>query len=105
MRLDRMQLVIEADTDDFEELCRIAELDGTKDLRFADLAGVDFGHMDISGFDFTGADMSGCDLRNAKNHDKAIFGDAEIAGAIWLTDFLAYHKSIFESFGERDDPC
>src|SRR3954453_14777801 len=70
LRLSRADLgtivaVLDAPTDSFVSLARIAELDPAHDFRGANLRGVDFGTDDLSGFDFSGADLTGADLSRA----------------------------------------
>ena len=38
----------------------------SKDFRFADLKGIDFGKNDLRGFDFRGAKLDGCKFKNSK---------------------------------------
>ena len=80
--LNAIQRVLEADSDDFISLAKLAELDPKMDFRGADLRGVDFGRSDLSGFDFTSADLRGADFRRASVAG-AIFTDANSSGTLW----------------------
>ncbi|MCP5365524.1 MAG: SUMF1/EgtB/PvdO family nonheme iron enzyme [Hyphomicrobiales bacterium] len=62
----RVRLVAEARTVNFVELLRIAELDPTRDLRFADWSDVEFSDCDLTGFDFSGANLRGCLFEGAQ---------------------------------------
>jgi hypothetical protein len=64
--------VLDAQTDGFVALVRLAGLDRGRDFRGAILDGVDFGTDDVGGFDFSGADLTGADLRRAAGLDKII---------------------------------
>ena len=57
--------ILEAKTNDFVELAKIAGLDIATDFAGADLRGVDLRGVDLSGADLSGADLSGADLRGA----------------------------------------
>ena len=58
--------IVGAETNDFEELTKMAGLDPAKDFRGADLRGVDFGKADLTGYDFSGADLRGANFSDAK---------------------------------------
>lgn len=58
--------VLEAETDDFVQLLRVAGLDTAKALQYADLRGIDFSGATLAGLNFTGARIEGCDFRSAK---------------------------------------
>jgi hypothetical protein len=76
--------IVQADTVNFAELCRLAGLDPVRSFRFSNLSGVDFSNCDLSGFDFTGANLTGANFRRAK-YDKAIFKDAITTDAKWAS--------------------
>ena len=64
LRLSRADLgtivaVLDAATDSFETLAKLAGLDPARDFRGADLRGVDFGTDDLTVFDFSSADLTG----------------------------------------------
>jgi MFS family permease len=67
--------ILQADTTNFIELCRLGGLDRRSAFRFSDLSGVDFSDCDLSGFDFTGANLTDADFTRAR-YDNAIFKDA-----------------------------
>jgi WD40 repeat protein len=67
----------QAETERFDELARLLELDPAKDLRFADLSGTDFAGSDLAGFDFSGARLLGCSFRGARIAG-AYFDEAEL---------------------------
>lgn len=71
-----------ADGCNFAVLVKIAGLDPKKDLRGADLRGVDFGASDLRGFDFTLANLNGAKLDKANVVD-AIFDKAQIEDVVW----------------------
>jgi formylglycine-generating enzyme required for sulfatase activity len=77
---DRARAVIEADTNDFAELIRIAGIDPSSGLRFRDWSRVDFRGCDLRGFDFTGARLADCQFGGAFI-EHARFDRAEIQGA------------------------
>lgn len=83
----RLQLIDEAQTDDFAELVRIAGLDPQRDLRFADWSGANFRGADLRGFDFTGARFHGCDFTGARiaetRFDQAELGVVEHIATAW----------------------
>jgi uncharacterized protein YjbI with pentapeptide repeats len=70
-----IQQILEAETNDFVELARIAGLDIATDFAGADLSGAGLSGADLSGADLSGAnlslaklsgaDLSGADLRGA----------------------------------------
>jgi Leucine-rich repeat (LRR) protein len=70
--LRRMVAVLDAQTNGFVALVRLAGLDPARDFRGAVLDGVDFGRDDLSGFDFSGADLSGAILTLATGLDRII---------------------------------
>lgn len=70
---ERIQDIIDAPTEDFAELLKIAGLDPKKALRFADWSGADFGNADVAGWDFTGAKLNEANLSRVINIDKAFF--------------------------------
>jgi formylglycine-generating enzyme required for sulfatase activity len=73
----KRQEVLAASTSDFGELVRLAGLDPTLHLRFADWSGVDFRGSDLRDFDFTGSSLVGCDFTGALI-EGARFDQAEI---------------------------
>jgi formylglycine-generating enzyme required for sulfatase activity len=79
--------VVEAPTELFTELVRLAGLQPSTDFRFANLYNAVFDGCDLSGFDFTGACLTGCSFRQAK-----------IAGACF--DFAQVSKRALK---EADD--
>src|ERR1043165_853288 len=82
-QLDRL---LSAPEDRFDQLAEVAGIDPTRDLRFADLQGVDFSGSVMKGWDFTGADLRGANFRGAQISE-CIFSDAigaNLAGAIKL---------------------
>ncbi|MEZ2238391.1 pentapeptide repeat-containing protein [Microcoleus sp.] len=95
-----IQQILEAETNDFMELARIAGLDIATDFAGADLSGVDLSGADLSNADLSnanlsdanlsgvnltlaklsGADLSGADLRGT-NLSKADLSGADLRGA------------------------
>lgn len=63
--VNRISAVLQAHTESFSELVRIAGLDPACDFVGADLRGVDFRTDDLSGFDFASADLTGANLSRA----------------------------------------
>ena len=82
----RKRRIDEAETDDFAELIRIAGLDPTRHLRFADWSGVNFSGSDLRGFDFTGAKLIGCNFKEAQiegaRFDQALIDEARPAAKL-----------------------
>jgi hypothetical protein len=67
-----MHRVLNAETDNFVELARIADLDPARDFTHLDLSQADLRNCDLTGFDFRGCIVPGAKFRGAK-----------IAGAIF----------------------
>ena len=61
--------VLDAPTDSFVILAKLAGLDPARDFRGANLRGVNFGADNLTGFDFSGADLTGTDLSRATGLD------------------------------------
>jgi formylglycine-generating enzyme required for sulfatase activity len=59
---ERARRVIEAETQDFNELIKLSGLDPKRHLRFADWSAVSFRNCDLRGFDMTAARLLGCDF-------------------------------------------
>jgi uncharacterized protein YjbI with pentapeptide repeats len=57
-----IQQILEAETNDFVELARIAGLDIATDFAGADLSGVDLSGADLSGADLSSANLSDANL-------------------------------------------
>jgi hypothetical protein len=74
-----------ADGATFTELMEIAGLDPKRDLRDADLSGVDFAGCDLRGYDFSGAVLTGASFRGAIV-DYAVFERADLTGVVWPID-------------------
>jgi uncharacterized protein YjbI with pentapeptide repeats len=66
------QAVVDAPTEGFVELVRIAGLSPQTDMVGGDWRNVDFKDQDLAGFDFTSSDMRGCKFDGALV-DKAVF--------------------------------
>ena len=64
--------VLEAESEDFVYLVKIAGLDPSSAFQFADLSNLDFSGLDLSGFNFTSARLDNCSFGGAKISD-AIF--------------------------------
>jgi hypothetical protein len=75
-----IQQILEAETNNFLELARIAGLDIATDFADADLRGVDLSGANLSGADLSGADLSGANLTFAKLSG-ADLSDADLSGA------------------------
>ena len=63
--LAAIRLVAEADTDNFVELIKLARLDPSEHLCFANWEGVDFSDCDLRGFNFTASSLKECKFRGA----------------------------------------
>ena len=63
---DRCRSVDLAETNDFAELAKLADLDKTRHFRGADWSDVSFRNTDVRGFDFTAARLHNCDFTGAK---------------------------------------
>lgn len=61
----RKRNVIDAPTDNFSELTKIAHLDKLQHFHHADWSGVDFSGCNLRGFDFTAARLLGCKFDGA----------------------------------------
>jgi (p)ppGpp synthase/HD superfamily hydrolase len=86
--LGRVVAVLDAPTNSFVALARIAGLDPARDFHGADLRGVDFGTDDLSGFRFFGADLRSADLSRTRGLKYARFDGAKTEGVSWPTDWL-----------------
>jgi hypothetical protein len=75
----RIARLLAADTSDFNELVRVAELDPAKDFRHADLAGGSMVGADLRGFDFSFSDFRDVDVTGASIAG-ARFERADLAG-------------------------
>jgi uncharacterized protein YjbI with pentapeptide repeats len=104
-----IQLVVEAKTDDFVELIKIADLNWTEDLTGADLKELNLVYIFLSGADLrytnlsntnlnhanfkfailSGANLSGADLSNA-NLDAANLKDADLSDTKLIATNLRY---------------
>lgn len=72
----QMKALIEAETDNFFDLCRMAGIDPKTELRNTDLEGVDF-----TGCDLRGCDLSGSNLRNATGSQAIWDSTTNLTGA------------------------
>ncbi|HEY1935893.1 MAG TPA: pentapeptide repeat-containing protein [Acetobacteraceae bacterium] len=70
--LRRVVTVLDAPTNGFVALVRVAGLDPACDFRGAVLDGVDFGTDDLGNFDFSGADLRGADMTRATGLDQMV---------------------------------
>lgn len=66
----------------FTDLMEIAGLDPGRDLRGADLRGVNFAGCDLAGYDFSGAMLAGSSFRDALV-EGAIFDRADLSAVRW----------------------
>jgi hypothetical protein len=69
--LAQILAILDAKTNSFVSLVRIAGLRPGHDFRGANLRGVNFRTDDLTGFDFSGADLIGADVSMAKGVDGA----------------------------------
>jgi uncharacterized protein YjbI with pentapeptide repeats len=69
-----IQQILEAETNNFVELARIAGLDIATDFAHADLSGVDLSGADLSNADLSNANLSNADLSGA-NLDNTRLGN------------------------------
>src|SRR5215510_5712792 len=71
-----------AETERFDELARLLQLDPANDFRFADLSTVDFSGSSLDGFDLTAARLIGCSFKGARIKgcffDQAELGNGQI---------------------------
>ena len=63
---DAIDRVLDASTNNFVELVKIAELDPGVDFQFRDLTGMDLSSQDLAGFNFSGSRMTGCSFFGAR---------------------------------------
>jgi formylglycine-generating enzyme required for sulfatase activity len=88
--IDRMAEVLQARTESFAALVRIAGLDPARDLIGADLRRVNFRDDDLTGFDFARADLTGADFSRARGLHPSMFAGAVSAGGTgWPDGFQA----------------
>jgi CheY-like chemotaxis protein len=89
----RIQLVLNAASDQFVDILHTIGLNPTRDLRFGDWHGLDLSGADLRGFDFTGADLSDTCFDGAlivgAIFDQATFDPASLRRA---ADFDSYDK-------------
>lgn len=78
----KLEELLNADTDDMVELLRMAELDPAKDLTYGNFQDVDWGDHDLAGYNFEGADLSGSDFSRAKIDGMTYVG-AKIDNVTW----------------------
>lgn len=74
--------VINAKTQNFTDLVKIANLRPDLDFRYANLTGINLSNLDLSGYDFTGADLSGCRFKNARLKGAILTGAKLSPGAL-----------------------
>lgn len=79
----KMKAVLEAETDNFLELCELAGLDLKKDLRYSNLEKVDFTGCDLRGLDLTGADLRGATGVQVIWDKTTILTGADLEGSIF----------------------
>lgn len=72
---EKIQRILDADSDNFVNLVRVAGLDPAKDFRHKRLHRVDFKDCDLAGFDFVGARFEHCSFVGARIAG-AVFDDA-----------------------------
>jgi hypothetical protein len=106
--LRTMLAVLDAPTNSFVALVRVAGLEPTQDFRGADLRGVDFGTDDLAGFDFSGADLTNADLSRATGLDRMITDSTtrlppEICRPQPDFDLSEVMASILDGFAPRAD--
>ena len=77
---DRARRVIEAKSENFIELIKVAQLDPGRDLRFSNWSGISFRGLDLRNFDLTGSRLVNCDFAGARIRG-ARFEGADIKGA------------------------
>lgn len=78
---DVIRQILNAESESFLDLVKVANLDPAKDFRGAMLRGVDFADCDLTGFDFSHAQLVECGFRGA------VLGNARFENtAIRLTD-------------------
>lgn len=82
---DQLLAMLNADTEDFLELAKMAGLDIKRDFSGADLSGVNLANADLTGCDFSYADLSNANLSNTNltraNLRNASFVKADLTGA------------------------
>src|SRR5882762_4186563 len=86
--ISRLQDVLSADGQCVDRLVEIAGLDPRRDLRFADLQGVDFSGSTLIGWDLTGADLQGAKFVGARLSNCVFTGAVglDLAGSIDVAD-------------------
>ncbi|UVK39954.1 pentapeptide repeat-containing protein [Mesorhizobium sp. AR10] len=90
-----LQSVAKASEAPFEQMVKLGGLQPSRDLRFADLQGVNISDSDIRGFDFTGADLRDCVGVRFKMDSTTILDGAELSGSIFAAK--ARLNTYFES--------
>jgi hypothetical protein len=97
--LSTMLNVLDAETNNFAELARVAGLQPNCDFCGADLHNVNFGTGDFSEFEFRNADLTGADLSHASGLRPSMFIGAIIDEATRLPDYV---RSDMPAERERD---
>jgi hypothetical protein len=119
-QIDRIEGVLNAETDTFSDLVKISGLNPSQDFRMADLSFVDFSGSDLSDFDFEFSDLRNASWKGVVNHPKnyriAMRGRAHDpvsgrdfpdwvarvhSGRIWAERFFAF-KCVVDNFGENE---
>lgn len=112
---DRVSAVLEAKTNSFVALVRIAGLDPKVSFRFCNLSGVDFSSEDIRSYNFEGASLHQCKFDNAlvagANFTHAIVSRSQLRRAADWNTFQKNRRvgqrgeaAASESSGFRHDP-
>lgn len=96
---ERIKRVRSARVDERSNFCALVEragLDPSKDLRFGNFSGVNFGHCTLDGYDFTGAALNNC-----------YFEQSRIVGATFsqceFTPTPGRHANVHAGFHRSDD--
>jgi hypothetical protein len=85
--LDKIRDVLNAPTDNFDELVRKSGLDPAKDFQFADLSDVDFGTSRLTGYNLRGANLTGAKL------ERAHLTDVNLNEVIWAAPVTEIGRS------------
>jgi hypothetical protein len=86
--------VLNAETDNFVELTKLAGLDPERDFQHANISGVDFSGLDLSGFNFTGARMIGCKFDGASTNNTTFSDGSADALEVNLSSALSKDKLL-----------
>ncbi len=96
--------VLEAPTEVFSDLARIAGLDPATAFVGADLQRIDLGGSDLGGFDFSGADLTDARWEGATGLDTLVTDDATTMSDEFRAAIQAAREAAEEQKSARPSP-